>query len=114
MDPLSIVFYGIMIVIGLVVLYFLASFIYLICLNVLKASVLFYPLLIAVPIAFLLWSKGQAYIGIPLLIVGFVLSLVIYPKKKKVDLGEFRNMAMRWPDTPRGKILTRIDKAIAK
>ena len=114
MEPLSLLFYVIMAILGLAVLYFLLSFFYILLLNIIKLLVLFFPLLLAVPIAAYLYLMDMTAYGVLALLAAFVLALAIYPKKKKFQLKPSDPASYTWPGTLRGRLLNRIDKAIAK
>ena len=114
MDPLSILFYVIMLVFGAVILYFIVSLFYTIFLNLFKFVVLFFYFLLGLGIAAWLWSIEKTYIAIPVAIAGFVLSLVTYPKRKKIELTDLKNVSYIWPDSSRGRLLNKIDRQISK
>lgn len=114
MDPLSILFYFIILVFGVVILYFIVSLFYVIFLNLFKFVVIFFYFLLGICSAAYLWSIELSYIAIPVLVAGFVVSLITYPKKKRIELTELNNVSYVWTDSARGRLLNKIDRQISK
>ena len=114
MEPMTFFFYIIMAILGIAVLYFVGSFIYVLILNFLKIVILFYHVFIILPIAGFLSMKDLPYIGLPILLAAVILSIVMYPKKRVVEIPESNRTVTKWPKTPRGRLLNKIDGALAK
>ena len=114
MDALSLLFFVLMALLSLVIFYFAISFFYLIVLNLAKAAVLFWPMGLGLPVAIFLELSGMRHVGLLLVFIGLVISVIWYPKKVKVSMPGIEVAALHWPNTVRGRILNRIDKAIAR
>jgi hypothetical protein len=99
---------------GLVVLWFLLSFLRMVLLQLIKLAVCFLPLVLGAPFAAWFWLERKPYYAGGVLLVTFVVSIIWYPRKKKGKVSEVGVAYSKWPDTFRGRLLDRIDKRIAK
>jgi hypothetical protein len=114
MDPLSILFYVVMAMLALAVAYFLLSFVRILLLEVLKLIVMAFPLVLSAGPAFYFWTQGKNSWAIGALVVGVILTLVLYPKKERIEVEGTTGFVRRWKPTPRGKLISKLDKQLSK